>query len=224
MNFRIAIDGPAATGKSTTAKTLAKKLSFIYIDTGAMYRAMGLYFIENNISLDNEEAINKVCNDVVIDIYYENGEQQINLNGRNVTKLIRTDEVSRYASVTSTYKKVREKLVSLQQELAKKNNVIMDGRDIGTVVLPDAELKIFLTASCEERARRRYEEMKEKGLDVTLKGVSADLKERDYRDSTRANSPLKQADDAILVDTTNMSIDEVTQTIEGMYNEKVGNK
>ena len=222
MNFRIAIDGPAATGKSTTAKILAKKLSFIYIDTGAMYRAMGLYFIENNISLDDEGTINKVCNDVVIDIYYENGEQQINLNGRNVTKLIRTDEVSRYASVASTYQKVREKLVSLQQELAKKNSVIMDGRDIGTVVLPDAELKIFLTASCEERARRRYEEFKEKGLDVTLEEVSADLKERDHRDSTRSNSPLKQADDAILIDTTNMGIDEVIQKIEGLYNEKVG--
>ena len=220
MSFKIAIDGPAATGKSTTAKRLAKKLSFIYIDTGAMYRAMGLYFIENNISLYDEEKINEVCNNIDIDIYYENDEQHINLNGRDVTKLIRTEEVSKYASVTSSYLKVREKLVALQRKLAEKNSVIMDGRDIGTVVLPDAELKIFLTATEEERAIRRYEELIEKGQDVTIEKVSDELKERDYRDSTRANSPLRQANDAILIDTTSMSINEVVEKIEELYNQK----
>ena len=220
MSFKIAIDGPAATGKSTTAKRLAKKLSFIYIDTGAMYRAMGLYFIENNISLYDEQKINEVCNNIDIDIYYENDEQHIKLNGRDVTKLIRTEEVSKYASVTSSYLKVREKLVALQRKLAEKNSVIMDGRDIGTVVLPDAELKIFLTATEEERARRRYEELIEKGQDVTIEKVSDELKERDYRDSTRANSPLRQANDAILIDTTGMSINEVVEKIEELYNQK----
>ena len=222
MSFKIAIDGPAATGKSTTAKRLSRKLSFIYIDTGAMYRAMGLYFIENNISYEDEETINQVCDDIDIDIYYEDDEQHIKLNGRDVTKLIRTEEVSKYASVTSSYLKVREKLVALQRKLAEKNNVIMDGRDIGTVVLPDAELKVFLTATCEERARRRYEELLKKGQDVTLESVSHDLEERDHRDSTRANSPLRQADDAILIDTTNLSVDEVVEKIEELYNEKRG--
>lgn len=222
MSFKIAIDGPAATGKSTTAKRLSRKLSFIYIDTGAMYRAMGLYFIENGISYEDEETINQVCDDIDIDIYYEDDEQHIKLNGRDVTKLIRTEEVSKYASVTSSYLKVREKLVALQRKLAEKNNVIMDGRDIGTVVLPDAELKVFLTATSEERARRRYEELLKKGQDVTLESVSHDLEERDHRDSTRANSPLRQADDAILVDTTNLSFDEVVEKIEELYNEKRG--
>ena len=222
MSFKIAIDGPAATGKSTTAKRLSRKLSFIYIDTGAMYRAMGLYFIENKISYEDEETINQVCGDIDIDIYYEDDEQHIKLNGRDVTKLIRTEEVSKYASVTSSYLKVREKLVALQRKLAEKNNVIMDGRDIGTVVLPDAELKVFLTATSEERARRRYEELLKKGQDVTLELVSHDLEERDHRDSTRANSPLRQADDAILIDTTNLSVDEVVEKIEELYNEKRG--
>ena len=222
MSFKIAIDGPAATGKSTTAKRLSRKLSFIYIDTGAMYRAMGLYFIENNISYEDEETINQVCDDIDIDIYYEDDEQHIKLNGRDVTKLIRTEEVSKYASVTSSYLKVREKLVALQRKLAEKNNVIMDGRDIGTVVLPNAELKVFLTATSEERARRRYEELLKKGQDVTLELVSHDLEERDHRDSTRANSPLRQADDAILIDTTNLSVDEVVEKIEELYNEKRG--
>ena len=220
MSFKIAIDGPSATGKSTTAKELSRKLSFIYIDTGAMYRAMGLYFIENNISYEDEETINQVCDDIDIDIYYEDDEQHIKLNGRDVTKLIRTEEVSKYASVTSSYLKVREKLVALQRKLAEKNSVIMDGRDIGTVVLPDAELKIFLTATEEERARRRYEELIEKGQDVTIEKVSDELKERDYRDSTRANSPLRQANDAILIDTTGMSINEVVEKIEELYNQK----
>lgn len=224
MNFRIAIDGPAATGKSTTAKKLAQKLSFIYIDTGAMYRAIGLYLIKNNISLYDEDAINNVLDNIKIDIYYENSEQHIKLNNENVTNQIRTEEVSKYASVTSSYLKVREKLVSLQKELARKNSVIMDGRDIGTVVIPDAELKIFLTASSIERAKRRYEEQIQKGENVTFENVLKELEERDYRDSTRANSPLRQAEDAILIDTTNMSIDAVINKIENLYNEKVGNK
>lgn len=223
MSFKIAIDGPAATGKSTIAKLLAKSLSFIYIDTGAMYRAMGLYFIKNNISYNDENMINSLCDDIDLSISYQDGEQQISLNGENVTNLIRTEEVSKYASITSTYKKVREKLVYLQRSLGEKENVIMDGRDIGTVVFPNADLKIYLTATAKERVKRRYKELLLKGENVKEEDVEAELKERDYRDTNRENSPLRRADDAILIDTTNLSIEEVLEKIEKIYNEKRGN-
>lgn len=223
MSFKIAIDGPAATGKSTIAKLLAKRLSFIYIDTGAMYRAMGLYFLKNNISYNDENMINSLCDDIDLSISYQDGEQQISLNGENVTNLIRTEEVSKYASITSTYKKVREKLVYLQRSLGEKENVIMDGRDIGTVVFPNADLKIYLTATAKERVKRRYKELLLKGENVKEEDVEAELKERDYRDTNRENSPLRRADDAILIDTTNLSIEEVLEKIEKIYNEKRGN-
>lgn len=223
MSFKIAIDGPAATGKSTIAKLLAKSLSFIYIDTGAMYRAMGLYFIKNNISYNDENMINSLCDDIDLSISYKDGEQQISLNGENVTNLIRTEEVSKYASITSTYKKVREKLVHLQRSLGEKENVIMDGRDIGTVVFPNADLKIYLTATVKERVKRRYKELLLKGENVKEEDVEVELKERDYRDTNRENSPLRRADDAILIDTTNLSIEEVLEKIEKIYNEKRGN-
>ena len=220
MNFNIAIDGPAGAGKSTIARMLSQKLSYIYVDTGAMYRATALYYLTNNININDEKEINKYIDKVNINIIYENGLQLVLLNGPNVSELIRTESVSHGASVVSTYQTVRERMVKLQQEIASKQNVIMDGRDIGTVVLPTAKLKIFLTASVLERSKRRYKELQQKGVDTSLKKIVDDLKERDYRDSHRENSPLKQADDALLLDTTTLSIDEVVDKILEIYNKK----
>ncbi len=222
MNYKIAIDGPSGTGKSTTAKLLAKDLSFIYIDTGAMYRAVGLYCVKNNIDIDNEEEVKKHLNDIQINIFYKDGNQEIELNGEIVSKEIRENHISHCASVVSQYKDVREKLVLMQQDLAKKNSVIMDGRDIGTVVLPDADLKIYLIASNEVRAQRRYKELIEKGQDVKLEDILKELEERDYRDTHRENSPLKRADDAIELDNSNMTIEEVADKIKELFNKKVG--
>ena len=222
MNYKIAIDGPSGTGKSTTAKILAKDLSFIYIDTGAMYRAVGLYCVKNNIDIEDEETIKNNLDNIDINIFYKDGTQEIELNHEIVSKEIRENHISHCASVVSQYKDVREKLVSLQQNLAKKNSVIMDGRDIGTVVLPDADLKIYLIASDEERAKRRYKELLEKGQDVEYDTILKELKERDYRDSHRENSPLKRADDAIELDNTNMTIEEVVNKVKELFNEKVG--
>ena len=224
MNYKIAIDGPSGTGKSTTAKILAKDLSFIYIDTGAMYRAVGLYCYRNNIDIDNEEDVVKSLDNIKINIFYKDGNQEIELNGEIVSKEIREYHISKCASVVSQYKEVRERLVALQQELAKKNSVIMDGRDIGTVVLPDADLKIYLVASDDVRAERRYKELIEKGQDVDLEKIKEELKERDFRDSNRENSPLKQAEDAILLDNSKMTIEEVVEKVKQLFNEKVGNK
>ena len=222
MNYKIAIDGPSGTGKSTTAKILAKDLSFIYIDTGAMYRAVGLYCVKNNIDIEDEETIKNNLDNIDINIFYKDGTQEIELNHEIVSKEIRENHISHCASVVSQYKDVREKLVSLQQNLAKKNSVIMDGRDIGTVVLPDADLKIYLIASDEERAKRRYKELLEKGQDVEYDTILKELKERDYRDSHRENSPLKRADDAIELDNTNMTIEEVVNKVKELFNKKVG--
>lgn len=222
MNYKIAIDGPSGTGKSTTAKILAKELSFIYIDTGAMYRAVGLYCFRNNIDIEDEEKVKSILDKIDINIFYKDGNQEIELNGEIVSKEIRENHISHYASVVSQYKDVREKLVSLQQNLAKKNSVIMDGRDIGTVVLPDAELKIYLIASDEVRAERRYKELLEKGQNVEYQKILEELKERDYRDSHRENSPLKRADDAIEVDNSNMTIEEVVEKILELFKKKVG--
>lgn len=224
MNYKIAIDGPSGTGKSTTAKILAKDLSFIYIDTGAMYRAVGLYCYRNNIDIDSEEDVVKSLDNIKINIFYKDGNQEIELNGEIVSKEIRENHISKCASVVSQYKEVRERLVALQQELAKKNSVIMDGRDIGTVVLPDADLKIYLVASDDVRAERRYKELIEKGQDVDLEKIKEELKERDFRDSNRENSPLKQAEDAILLDNSKMTIEEVVEKVKQLFNEKVGNK
>lgn len=216
--FSIAIDGPAGAGKSTIAKAVSKKLNYIYIDTGAMYRAIGLYYLNNKIDINKEESVNELIDNIKVEITYEDSLQRIILNGEDITDLIRTEEVSHAASVVSTYKNVREKLVSLQRELAESNSVVMDGRDIGTVVLPNASVKIFLTASTEERAKRRYKELIEKGQDVDLEGIKKDIEERDYRDMNRENSPLKQASDAILVDTSNMTIEEVIDEILKLCN------
>ena len=218
MSFNVAIDGPAGAGKSTVAKSVAALKNFIYVDTGAMYRAMALYFLRQGIDKTDENAINAVLDKVEITIRYENGAQQVILNGG----LIRTEEVGNMASATSVYKKVREKLVELQKDLAKKADVIMDGRDIGTCVLPDADVKVYLTASSAVRAKRRYHELKEKGTACDLDEIEKDIIERDYRDMHRENSPLKQADDAVLLDSSDMTLKEVVDTITAMIDKKQG--
>lgn len=220
MSFNIAIDGPAGAGKSTIAKQLAKELSFIYVDTGAMYRSMALYFMRNSIAKEDEAAISDACKTVEVSISYENGEQQVLLNGENVSKEIRKEEVGKMASATSVYKEVRKKLVELQQKLAADKDVIMDGRDIGTCVLPNAQVKIYLTASVETRAERRYQELQEKGAACDLEVIKKDIADRDYQDMHREISPLKQAEDAILVDSSDMGIEEVVETIKNIYREK----
>ena len=220
MSFNIAIDGPAGARKSTIAKQLAKELSFIYVDTGAMYRSMALYFMRNDIAKEDEAAISDACKTVEVSIAYENGEQQVLLNGENVSKEIRKEEVGKMASATSVYKEVRKKLVELQQKLAADKDVIMDGRDIGTCVLPNAQVKIYLTASVETRAERRYQELQEKGAACDLEVIKKDIADRDYQDMHREISPLKQAEDAILVDSSDMGIEEVVETIKNIYREK----
>ena len=220
--YNIAIDGPAGAGKSTIAKLVAAKLGFIYVDTGAMYRAMALYFLENGIQPEDEEKVSAACGQIDISLRYQEGVQQVILNGENVSGLIRTEEVGNMASATSVYKKVREKLVELQKDLAKKADVIMDGRDIGTCVLPDADVKVYLTASSAVRAKRRYNELKEKGTACDLDEIEKDIIERDYRDMHRENSPLKQADDAVLLDSSDMTLKEVVDTITAMIDKKQG--
>ena len=215
----IAIDGPAGAGKSTVAKGIAKKLGFIYIDTGAMYRSVGYFCLKNNIDTLDEESVNKAIDNIKIDLKFVDKMQRIYLNDSDITDLIRTEEVGNATSQVSVYKKVRENLVLRQQEIAHENDVVMDGRDIGTVVLPNATLKIFLTASSLERAKRRVNELKEKGIIKDIQEVQKEIEERDYRDSNREISPLKQADDAILVDTSNMEIEEEIEYIIKLYEE-----
>lgn len=216
--YSIAIDGPAGAGKSTIAKKIAKTLGFIYVDTGAMYRAMALYFLRNNILASDSRRIEEACNEVDVTIEYKNNEQLVVLNGENVNGLIRTEEVGNMASASSVNKTVRLKLVELQQSLAKKENVVMDGRDIGTYVLPNADIKIYLTAGTTERAKRRYLELKEKGIDADITEIEKDIIDRDHRDMTREFAPLRQAEDAILVDSSNLTIDEVVETILDYFN------
>ena len=220
MSMNIAIDGPAGAGKSTIAKRLAKKLGFIYVDTGAMYRAMAYYFLQHNIDAKDENAIAATCPDVDVTITYENGEQQVLLNGENVNGVIRNEEVGNMASSTSVYPVVRKKLVELQRQLAKSADVIMDGRDIGTTVLPDAFCKIYLTASVDARAKRRYDELAQKGEKCDYDIIKKDIEQRDYQDMHREISPLKQADDAVLVDTSDMNIEQVVECIENIINER----
>ena len=216
----IAIDGPAGAGKSTIARKVAEKLSFIYVDTGAMYRSMALYFIRHDIAAQDEEKIAAACPDMDVSIVYQDGEQQVILNGENVNGLIRTEQVSMMTSDTSKYPVVREKLLSLQRGLAEKENVIMDGRDIGTCVLPNADVKIYLTASAAERARRRYKEQTERGVDCDIKEIERDIIARDEQDMNREVAPLRQAEDAVLVDSSDMTIDQVVDEIIRIYQEK----
>ncbi len=221
MSHSIAIDGPAGAGKSTIAKLLAKKMNYIYVDTGAMYRAMAVHFSKNGINPDDEHAIDSAVKDVDINIVYSEGVQQVILNGENVTGLLRTEETGRMASKTSKYSSVRTKLVDLQRELARKTDVIMDGRDIGTVVLPDAFCKIYLTASSDARAQRRYDELVGKGEKCNYDDIKADIESRDYQDMHREISPLKQADDAVLVDTSDMDIEQVVCELTKIINAKL---
>ncbi len=218
--YNIAIDGPAGAGKSTIAKKVAARLGFIYVDTGAMYRAMALYFLEKGIEPENEAAIKAACQDISIRIAYEEGVQQVYLNGSNVSGKIRTEAVGNMASAVSTYRAVREKLLQLQRELAAGEDVIMDGRDIGTCVLPDADTKIYLTAASRVRAERRYKELTEKGIPCDLEEIEQDIIERDHRDMTREIAPLKQAEDAVLVDTSHMTIEEVVDRIIQIVSER----
>lgn len=216
MSYSIAIDGPAGAGKSTIAKLIAKKKGYIYVDTGAMYRAMALYFIEAGIDAKDSEAISKASKDVDVTIKYENNEQIVLLNGRNVNGLIRTEEVGKMASTSSANKDVRVKLVELQRALAAKESVVMDGRDIGTCVLPNADVKVYLTASSRVRAVRRYEELKAKNVDCDLDTIEKDIIDRDYQDMNREISPLKQAEDATLLDSSDMTIEQVADAIIAM--------
>jgi cytidylate kinase len=213
LTYNIAIDGPAGAGKSTIAKMVASKLGFIYVDTGAMYRAMALYFLRKGIGSGEEEAIEKACKDIEVLIRYEDNVQQVFLNGENVSGLIRTEEVSNMTSATSVHKPVRQKLLELQRQLAATADVIMDGRDIGTCVLPHAQTKIYLTASSHVRALRRYKELTEKGEMCNLEEIEQDIRERDYRDMHREIAPLKQAEDAVYLDSSQMTIPQVVDAI-----------
>lgn len=213
MSFSIAIDGPAGAGKSTIAKQIAKKMNLIYVDTGAMYRAMALYLIRENIKAEETEKISEKCKSADITIRYEEGFQVVYLNGENVNPYLRTEEVGQMASASSVNGDVRAKLVQLQQKLASEAEVIMDGRDIGTVVLPDADVKIYLTASVDVRAKRRYDELTAKGEQWDLEEIKKEIAERDHRDMTREISPLRQAEDAILLDTSDMGIEDVISAI-----------
>ena len=219
MIYNIAIDGPAGAGKSTIAKKLAADLGYVYVDTGAMYRAMAYYFLQNNIAADDEAAISAACPDVNVTIEYKDGAQQGILNGENVNGVIRNEEVGNMASATSVYPVVRTKLVELQRQLAAKQSVIMDGRDIGTVVLPDANVKIYLTASSKVRAKRRYDELTAKGEKCDLDAIEQDIIDRDYRDMHRETSPLKQADDAVLLDSSDLDIDGVVAKMKEIIKE-----
>ena len=220
MSFNIAIDGPAGAGKSTIAKRVSKELGFIYVDTGAMYRAIAVYMMQNQIDIHDDAAVQKACSKISISIAYsDDGEQQVILNGENVTGLIRTEEVSKMASVTSANPAVRATLLDLQRDLAAKEDVLMDGRDIGTNILPHAQLKIYLTASVETRATRRFLEQQEKGDTHTLEEIEEEIRDRDQRDMSREIAPLRQAEDAILVDSSDLSIDEVVERIKECYRE-----
>ena len=205
MIYNIAIDGPAGAGKSTIARRVAKELSFIYVDTGAMYRAMALYLLHKNVDRTNTEQIGEVCQNAEISIEYQNGE--------NVNAYLRTEEVGNMASVSSAVPRVREKLLRLQRKLAKDMSVVMDGRDIGTTILPDADVKIYLTASSLTRAKRRYLELQEKGTVCDLDNIQKDIEERDQRDMNREISPLRQAEDAVLVDSSDLTIEQVVDRI-----------
>ncbi len=213
MSFNIAIDGPAGAGKSTIAKLAAKQLSFIYVDTGAMYRAITLGLLRKNTDIENEEALQSALDTIEVGIRYEEGEQHVYLNGEDVSSLIRTEQVSDMTSRSSANPRVRAKLTRLQRELAARENVLMDGRDIGTEILPDADLKIYLTASAGTRARRRYQEQIEKGMACSLEEIAKDIRERDYRDMHRETAPLRQAEDAIRIDSSDMTIEEVVSEI-----------
>jgi len=211
----IAIDGPSGVGKTTIAKSIASKLQYLYIDTGAMFRALAVHFLDNGLDTGDEASISAALPEIHLEIQYQDGIQHMIVNGSDVTSRLRTEDVSRAASVTSQYGAVRRRLLEMQRELAKTANVIMDGRDIGTVVLPDAQLKVFLTARSEVRALRRFKQLIELGQlgEATLESIQKDIEERDYRDSHREIAPLKPAEDAVVIDTSDNTIEEVEAAI-----------
>lgn len=213
MGYNVAIDGPAGAGKSTIAKLVAKEKGYIYVDTGAMYRGLAIHFLDKGIQPQETEKVIEACKDAEVTIAYEDAVQHVYLNGKDISSRLRNEEVGNMASVTSAIPEVRKKLLELQQNLAKTQNVIMDGRDIGTCVLPHADVKVYLTASVETRAKRRYQELQEKGEDCNLEEIAHDIEERDRRDMAREIAPLKQAEDAVLVDSSDMTIAEVVKTI-----------
>ncbi|MBQ8877932.1 MAG: (d)CMP kinase [Lachnospiraceae bacterium] len=213
MSYQIAIDGPAGAGKSTIAKKVAKAKGFIYVDTGAMYRAMAYFLLKEGVDAKDKNAIEEKCTEADITLRYENGEQVVLLNGENVNGVIRTEEVGKMASATSPVPKVRERITATQKELAATTDVVMDGRDIGTCVLPNADVKVYLTASSAVRAKRRYDELIAKGQKCDISQIEADIIQRDEQDMNREVSPLKQAEDAVLIDSSYMTIDEVAQKI-----------
>lgn len=216
MTYNIAIDGPAGAGKSTIAKRVSGELSFIYVDTGAMYRSIALYLLRKDISATDVEAVKVALEDIEIAIQYVNGEQHVLLNGEDVSGQIRTEEVGNMASKSSALPCVRAKLLELQKKLAREHDVVMDGRDIGTNILPDAQLKIYLTASVDTRASRRYKELIEKGTDCDLEAIKKDIEQRDYQDMHREIAPLMQAKDAVYLDSSDMTIDQVVEKIKSL--------
>ena len=216
MTYNIAIDGPAGAGKSTIAKRVSSELSFIYVDTGAMYRSIALYLLRKDIPASAVEAVKNALEDIEIAIQYVNGEQHVLLNGEDVSGQIRTEEVGNMASKSAALPCVRAKLLELQKKLAREHDVVMDGRDIGTNILPDAQLKIYLTASVETRANRRYKELTEKGTDCDLEAIKKDIEQRDYQDMHRETAPLMQAKDAVYLDSSDMTIDQVVEKIKSL--------
>lgn len=221
--FNIAVDGPGGAGKSSVSREVSKRLGFIYVDTGALYRAVGLYALRNKIDTSNEADVSSFLSKITVDLGYENGEQKVFLNGEDVSSDIRLPEASMAASNVSKIPDVRSFLFDLQRKIASENNCLMDGRDIGTVVLPNAQLKIFLTASPEARAKRRYDELLAKGSNVSFDEILKDLNERDYQDSHREIAPLKPAEDSIILDTTDLTFEEVTNKIIELTRERQNN-
>jgi len=216
MGYNVAIDGPAGAGKSTVAKRVAKELGYVYVDTGAMYRALAVFFLKQGLKPEDTEKIAEVCKNAVVSIGYENGTQQVYLNGENVTGQLREEAVGNMASVSSAIGEVRAQLLELQRELARTRDVVMDGRDIGTNILPNADVKVYLTASVETRAKRRYLELQEKGVSCNLQEIMHDIEERDTRDMSREIAPLKQAEDAVFLDSSDMTIEEVVNAIKSL--------
>lgn len=216
MGYNVAIDGPAGAGKSTIAKLVAKEKGYIYVDTGALYRGLAIHFLDQGIGAEETDKIIEACKDAQVTIQYEDGVQQVYLNGQNITSRLRDEEVGNMASKSSPIPEVRKKLLELQRGLAREQDVIMDGRDIGTCVLPEADVKVYLTASVETRAKRRYDELTEKGIACDLDEIAKDIAERDERDMTRKTAPLRQAEDAALIDSSHMTIAEVAAAITAL--------